>query len=235
MTHPIHSADADLDLDRLEALAKAATPGDWTAKPQGRLIGGPMRHYVNGSGQAQIAAFSVTYHDQAPDDEPERQQANTDFSAGFSPTTALRLVAMARAAAQVGAKGAADSIDTPDFQALLSKFQAAVLPRDTRTITQFGEAATTYADVVTRINHFIRARLAAGAPASRMDLMDTTSHEEGRHTICTTLPRKHGCIPNPNHLVDEAVDQPKPDAFGDQWHSLTCDGTCSPPCKDAAK
>ena len=29
------------------------------------------------------------------------------------------------------------------------------------------------------------------------------------------------------------TETPKLDVLGDRWHSLTCDGTCSPPCKDA--
>jgi len=80
-------------LTTLKALALAATPGKWEAKPHGRIIGGPMRHYVNGSAQAQIAACSVTFHDQAPDDEPERQQCNADFIAACSPETIISLIA----------------------------------------------------------------------------------------------------------------------------------------------
>ncbi len=90
------------DLDRLEALARAATPGEWTARPHGRVVGGPMRHYVNGSAQAQIAAFSVTFHEQAPDDEPERQQANTEFCAAANPAAVLALIALARRAQPEG-------------------------------------------------------------------------------------------------------------------------------------
>lgn len=86
----------DLDLDRMEALARAATPGEWKAKRFGCVVGGPMRKYVNGSAQAQIAAFNVTFHDQAPDDEPERQQANAEFCAAANPSAVLALIALAR-------------------------------------------------------------------------------------------------------------------------------------------
>ena len=94
-THP-SANDSGLDLDHLEALARVATPGEWIAKPHGRIVGGPMRNYTNGSTQAQIAAFSVTFHEQAPDDEPERQQANTEFSAAANPAAVLELIALAR-------------------------------------------------------------------------------------------------------------------------------------------
>lgn len=87
------------DLDTLEALARAATPGEWKAMPHGRVVGGPLRHYVNGSAQAQIASFSVTFHEQAPEDEQERQQANADFAAGANPAAVLALIALARRAA----------------------------------------------------------------------------------------------------------------------------------------
>lgn len=91
-----------LDLDRLEALARAATPGEWKAMPHGRVVGGPLRHYVNGSAKAQIASFGVTFHEQAPEDEPERQQANADFAAAANPEQVLALIALARRAQPEG-------------------------------------------------------------------------------------------------------------------------------------
>lgn len=90
------------DLDKLEALARAATPGEWKAMPHGRVVGGPLRHYVNGSAKAQIASFSVTFHEQAPEDEPERQQANADFAAAANPEQVLALIALARRAQPEG-------------------------------------------------------------------------------------------------------------------------------------
>ena len=86
------AASESVDLQALRKLAMAATPGEWEAKPLGRVIGGPLRHYTNGSCQAQIASFSVTFHDQAPEDEPERQQANADFCAAANPAMILRLL-----------------------------------------------------------------------------------------------------------------------------------------------
>jgi len=91
-----------LDLDKLEALARAATPGEWKALPHGRVVGGPLRHYVNGSAKAQIASFGVTFHEQAPEDEPERQQANADFAAAANPEQVLALIALARRAQPEG-------------------------------------------------------------------------------------------------------------------------------------
>lgn len=92
-----------LDLDKLEALARAATPGEWKAKKQGVIVAGPFRQYTNGSAQSQIAAFLVTGHDDDADDEPNRQQANADFCAALSPKAALQLIALARRASQVSA------------------------------------------------------------------------------------------------------------------------------------
>jgi hypothetical protein len=90
------------DLDRLEALARAATPGEWNAQRHGCVVGGPMRKYVNGSAQAQLASFNVTFHDQDPDDELERQQANAEFCAAANPAAVLALIALARRAQPEG-------------------------------------------------------------------------------------------------------------------------------------
>lgn len=90
------------DLDKLEALARTATPGEWKAMPYGRVVGGPLRHYVNGSAPAQIASFGVTFHEQAPEDEPERQQANAEFAAAVNPEQVLALIALARRAQPEG-------------------------------------------------------------------------------------------------------------------------------------
>lgn len=87
---------AALDLAKLEALARAATPGEWTAMKHGRIVGGPLRHYVNGSTQQQIAMFNVTAHEEDGEDVPERQQANTEFVAAFDPPTAQALIDLAR-------------------------------------------------------------------------------------------------------------------------------------------
>ena len=96
MTTPPTASPELPDLDHLEALARAATPGKWKAMPFGRVVGGPPRHYINGSAPAQIASFNVTYHEQAPEDEPERQQANADFAAAANPEQVLALIALAR-------------------------------------------------------------------------------------------------------------------------------------------
>jgi hypothetical protein len=105
------------DLDKLEALARAATPGEWKAMPHGRVVGGPLRHYVNGSAKAQIASFGVTFHEQAPEDEPERQQANADFAAAANPEQVLALIALARRA-QPESTGP-DALDATRWRALL--------------------------------------------------------------------------------------------------------------------
>jgi hypothetical protein len=90
------------DLDHLEALARAATPGEWKAMPHGRIVGGPLREYVNGSTQQQLAMLNVTIHDQDDEDVPDRQQANTEFIAAANPEQVLALIAIARRAQPEG-------------------------------------------------------------------------------------------------------------------------------------
>jgi hypothetical protein len=90
------------DLDHLETLARAATPGEWKAMPHGRIVGGPLREYVNGSTQQQLAMLNVTIHDQDDEDVPDRQQANTEFIAAANPEQVLALIAIARRAQPEG-------------------------------------------------------------------------------------------------------------------------------------
>lgn len=122
----ITAGAAVLDLDKLEALADAATPGEWTHKRYGVIVGGPFRQYTNGSAQSQLASFSVT---SVEDDEPERQHANADFCAAFSPATAKNLVALARRAAQPAAPSPQiaevaelPSIDSAEFRQKLRTY-----------------------------------------------------------------------------------------------------------------
>lgn len=96
-TTTAHGATAGVELDKLEALLNAATPGDWTHKRHGVIVAGPYRQYTNGAAQSQIAAFNVTFHEQAPDDEPERQIANAEFAVAAKNSMAS-LIALARRA-----------------------------------------------------------------------------------------------------------------------------------------
>ena len=87
----------NIDLNELEALARAATPGEWQHKKFGVIHGGPMIRFANGSAQGQIAMFCGTFNEQHPA-EPERQIANADFASAANPAAVLELIAIARQA-----------------------------------------------------------------------------------------------------------------------------------------
>lgn len=99
------------DLDRLEALADAATPGIWEAQRHGVIVAGPMRQYKNGSARSQIANFTVTFHEDDHEDEPCRKQANAEFCAALRPEVVKQLIALARLAQP---EGELDDMDLRD-------------------------------------------------------------------------------------------------------------------------
>ncbi|MCU9528757.1 ead/Ea22-like family protein [Pseudomonas mosselii] len=80
-----------IDKQKLKALAEAATQGDWNLHERrlGAVVyGGPIQHWVNGSGQSQIAM--MTGADWMRDGESE---ANAEFIAAANPATVLALLA----------------------------------------------------------------------------------------------------------------------------------------------
>jgi hypothetical protein len=85
-------ASLDAEYGELRALAEKATPGPWNAKRFGAIVAGPFREYANGTAQSQIVACSITFHSQAPEDEPERQQDNANFIAAANPAAILSIL-----------------------------------------------------------------------------------------------------------------------------------------------
>lgn len=164
MTTPPTASPELPDLDHLEALARAATPGKWKAMPFGRVVGGPPRHYINGSAPAQIASFNVTYHEQAPEDEPERQQANADFAAAANPEQVLALIALARRTQPEGEAPQAD------VETLLYDHQRAV-----EGVFEHGETGGFYDDLEAS-RQAIRDALAT--PAATLSPLCGAQHAE---------------------------------------------------------
>lgn len=80
-----------VDKVRLKELAEAATPGEW-AKHEGRLggvvYGGPVQHWVRGSGQSQIAMTTG-----AEWMRPGENESNAAFIAAANPAAVLALLA----------------------------------------------------------------------------------------------------------------------------------------------
>lgn len=90
-----------LDLDAIEAAAKAATQGQWTFdqfRMGGVVRGGPVQHWVNGSGQSQIAMSTG-----AEWMEHGETDANAKHMATANPTVVLELVRRLRAAEALSA------------------------------------------------------------------------------------------------------------------------------------
>ncbi len=78
------------DKQRLRALAKAATAGDWVdaSTPLGGIVrGGPVQQWVNGSGQDQIIMATGAQWMQ-----PDEPRANAAFIAAASPASVLALL-----------------------------------------------------------------------------------------------------------------------------------------------
>ncbi|WP_274644256.1 hypothetical protein [Pseudomonas serbica] len=82
----------------LERLAQAATQGEWVRDKRrygGVIYGGPIQHWVNGSGQSQIAMTTGAEWMRAGEHE-----ANADFIAAANPAAILGLIARARQSEQ---------------------------------------------------------------------------------------------------------------------------------------
>lgn len=80
-----------IDKFALKALAEAATQGEWTRDTRkfgGVVYGGPIQHWVNGSGQSQVAMTTG-----ADWMRPGETEANADFIAAANPATILALLA----------------------------------------------------------------------------------------------------------------------------------------------
>lgn len=79
------------DYSELKKLAEAATQGEWVRDKRkfgGVIYGGPVQHWVNGSGQSQLAM--TTGADWMQGGETE---ANADFIAAANPAAILALIA----------------------------------------------------------------------------------------------------------------------------------------------
>ena len=79
------------DYAELKRLAEAATPGEWkrdTRKFGGVIYGGPIQHWVNGSGQSQVAMTTG-----ADWMRPGETEGNADFIAAANPAVVLALIA----------------------------------------------------------------------------------------------------------------------------------------------
>ncbi|AWL04263.1 hypothetical protein ACFOHT_10050 [Massilia oculi] len=104
------------DLDRLEALARAATPGPWswwTSNSILRLsaddgIDGGVLHAYSHRGYADICCG----------------ESDRAFIAAANPAAVLALIELARRAQPEGEAPQADTIDTPEFRDLLHTVQA---------------------------------------------------------------------------------------------------------------
>ena len=93
-----------LDLDELERLAKAATPGPWDATTAGgtrrlTLTTAPVPHAEYGQTRELIASFSVVYVGTPPDargraaeDSIVQGEANAAFAAAANPAVVLALI-----------------------------------------------------------------------------------------------------------------------------------------------
>ena len=82
----------------LERLALAATQGEWVRDKRrygGVIYGGPIQHWVRGSGQSQIAMTTGAEWMRAGEHE-----ANADFIAAANPAAVLGLIANARQSEQ---------------------------------------------------------------------------------------------------------------------------------------
>jgi hypothetical protein len=80
-----------IDHIELKRLAEAATQGQWsrdTRKFGGVVYGGPIQHWVNGSGQSQVAMTTG-----ADWMRPGETEANADFIAAANPAAILDLLA----------------------------------------------------------------------------------------------------------------------------------------------
>lgn len=85
-------------VETLERLAMAATQGEWVRDKRrygGVIYGGPLQHWVNGSGQSQIAMTTGAEWMRAGEHE-----ANADFIAAANPAAVLGLIASARQSEQ---------------------------------------------------------------------------------------------------------------------------------------
>lgn len=94
MTDKTTTGSDAVDLDKLEALAKAATPGPWE-RGDGKLNGNDLMVY----GEDYAGAAIVEMRSDANFTPRERRIQNLDFIAAANPATVLSLIAQARAAA----------------------------------------------------------------------------------------------------------------------------------------
>lgn len=94
MTDKTTTGSDAVDLDKLEALAKAATPGPWE-RGDGKSNGNDLMVY----GEDYAGAAIVEMRSSANFTPRERRIQNLDFIAAANPATVLSLIAQARAAA----------------------------------------------------------------------------------------------------------------------------------------
>ena len=83
------------NLDELQRIAEAATPGEWSHLKFGCVVGGPAIKLANGSAREQIAAFFAT-----SSVSDEQRILNAEYVAAFNPSTCLALIADLRKAVE---------------------------------------------------------------------------------------------------------------------------------------
>jgi hypothetical protein len=78
----------DVNIEQIKAFAMLATRGEWHTKKHGVVIGGPVQHFTNGSGQQQILmALGCEWM------EADEQYANANYVAAVYPDAMLALIA----------------------------------------------------------------------------------------------------------------------------------------------
>ena len=127
-----------IDLDAIEKAAKAATQGEWSYdsfRMGGVVRGGPIQHWVNGSGQSQIAMSTG-----AEWMEPGELNANAAHMASSSPAVVLELIRRCRAA-----------------EALVNA-RIEVIPTDTRVLAIFADIKPEHRDIAEEFTNCIQRR-----------------------------------------------------------------------------
>ncbi len=81
-----------MNLDELESVARAATPGPWHVDPDDRRDMSWNRHIMSGPSMA------VCFMAHSDGKDPERDEATARHIAGCDPQTILKLIAVAKAA-----------------------------------------------------------------------------------------------------------------------------------------
>lgn len=109
------------DLDKLEALAKAATPGEWRVSEDNNPFADGRHVFAKGLDGSDFVVLNLkTDHTFVTATTRAQQQANAQFSAAANPATILDLIASARRDAEeierlIGYAGHDDACTTNRF------------------------------------------------------------------------------------------------------------------------